>query len=307
MKYTISKLPKSRVRLSVELPAEDLALAKEKAIETLGKQIRIEGFRPGKAPKDVVVGRLDSAMVLEEAGFSLLNKTFREIVAKEHLDVIGEPSAQIMKLAEDNPFSYRLEVDVIPAIILPDYKALSSKIKKRSSAVEEKEVDGALAWLREQRKKEDGTIPDLSDEFAKSLGGFASLDALRASIREGLAKEKETLNSQIARQEALEKIVLACRFDIPASMLEREQSQTKDEKEAEKRVRSFLVLREIAKKESLAPTTEEIDKEVSAILRRYPDARGASEHIDPDQLRLYTEEALTNEKTFQFLETYISL
>lgn len=325
MKYTISKLPKSRVSVFVEHSTEELARAKERAMETLAKHTHVEGFRPGKAPKDVVAGRLDSAAVLEEAGFSLLNQTFREIVGKEHLDVIGEPSAQILKLAEGNVFSYRVEVDVVPAIVLPDYRTIASKIKKRSSVIEEKEVEGALAWLQEQRKNDGGTLPELTDEFAKSLGGFESLGALRASIREGLAKEKQTLNSQIARQEALEKITLACRFDVPASMLERErrsiaeraqnageQSKTKEEleasfaKEAERRVRSFLVLREIAKKESLAPTKEEVDREVNAILQKYSNAP-APEHIDPAQLRLYTEEVLTNEKTFQFLETYIPL
>ncbi|MBI2003015.1 MAG: hypothetical protein HYS76_00295 [Candidatus Wildermuthbacteria bacterium] len=326
MKYTLTKLPKSRVRLAIEHSPQELAEAKEKAVEQLGRQVRVEGFRPGKAPKEVVEGRLDPAAVLEEAGFSLINRTFRDLVKKENLDVIGEPSAQILKLAEGNPFSYRVDVDIIPAIALPDYKVIASRVKKRSATVEEEEIDGALEWLRQQRKKEDGTLLDLSDELAKSLGGFESLDALRASVREGLTTEKQTMNAQIARQEALENITAACRFDIPASLLEREQlrmaervrqpegqEKTKEElaksfeKEAEKRVRSFLVLKAIAKKEAIAPTAEEIQKETDALLQHYPDAKTATERIDPLQIRLYTEDVLTNEKTFQFLETFISL
>lgn len=169
-------------------------------------------------------------------------------------------------------------------------------------------------------------FPELNDKFAKSLGNFESLEALKRSIKEGLGLEKERAESLRLRNEILDKIGQLTKCEIPEALIREKQNQmldnsknkvkeqlkiawqdylkkiNKTEKEildsflleARKRIRNFLILREIGKREKIKVSEQEVKKEAGKILTREP--------LDLEKLKDYTKEALRTEKTWALLE-----
>ena len=351
MNSSQKKLEKSEVEIDIELSAEELEAYREDALAVLGKDMRVEGFRPGHAPSQVVERKIGESSVLEKMARSAISESYTNFIQQEGLDVIGDPEVQILKLAPGNPFEYRIRVAVLPEIELPDYKKLAGEKERKKVTVEEKEVQDALEWLQKSKKEDVAGATDLkmanpadvsankeelSDEFAKSLGNFENLAALKESVNEGLQHEKEMQETDRLRQEIIENITEEARMEIPDILIEREKAvllenvkkgigsvmqmefedylqksgKTEQEllesfaSEAEQRVKKFLVLREVARREQIAVTKEEIEEEANNILAHYKDASSASKEIDPLKLREYTEGVIRHEKTLQFLQQF---
>ena len=236
-----------------------------------------------------------------------------------------------------NPFVFKITVAVLPVVGLPDYRDIASQIEKKKIVLDEKEIEQALKWLQHSRRKEDGAIPELTDELAKTFGRFESIEDLRKSVREGLQMEKEMQEQQRLRQEILEKIAEKAIIQIPAVLIEKEkehlleqlkqgvqetlgmefdeylrkENKTEEElrisikEDATKKVKGFLVLHELAKKENITATEQEVTKETDRALRQYlptENTKKKQAQIDPDQLKQSVQGTIINEKIFQLLE-----
>ncbi len=160
------------------------------------------------------------------------------------------------------------------------------------------------------------TIPEASDEFAKSLGKFNSIEDVRKNIAEGLALEKEQKESEKRHIKMLDKIVTDSKMDLPEifvtktldGMLEElrqtiEQAGEKMDKAreglrvaAEKRVAANVVVHELAKIENLEPKKEEVEEESKYHVQ---ESRG----VDADKFYDYIYGILLNRKVFEFLDS----
>ena len=192
---------------------------------------------------------------------------------------------------------------------------------------------GEKVWVRviSVQKME---LAELNDEFARNLGKFENLVALKQNIRNGIKAEKEREETQKFRQEILDQIVEKSKMEIPDILVEwqknkyfenfkndvREKLQMnlddylkkikKTEEEiiqsirgsALAQVKNSLVLREIQKKENILVSPEEVEKEISEFLKSSPDAEKMNGEIDQKNLRSYTEEIIKQEKTFARLD-----
>ena len=176
-------------------------------------------------------------------------------------------------------------------------------------------------------------LPELTDEFAKNLGNFSSLEALKINIREGIGQEKKEKENQRIRMIIIEKIADRATIEIPEILVERELDKMLDElkssiaqmgmkwedyllhikknpeelrkewhEEAQKRVRIALSLREIANREKIDPTEEEIKERADQYLAQFKTAKQAEQSIDPEELQEYARGILRNEKVFEFFE-----
>lgn len=336
MTFSKKKLPKSQIALEVKLDPEEVGNHRPKAIEALARELRIEGFRLGHVPSAIAEKHLGDEAILKEAARLAIGEAYIGIIRQENLDVIGEPEIQITKLAQGNQLEFRVQVALLPAIELPNYKKIAGQSSRKKVAVEEQEVEKTLTWLRESRKTTDGATPELTNEFAQGVGNFKDLETLRASVKEGMQYEKEGQEKERLRQEIIEKIADQSKLEVPEVLLEREknvllgqvkqgvaqtlqisfeeylQNVKKTEKEvfdsfaqeAEKRVKRFLVLRQIASQEKIGPEQEEIEREMNTILQHYGNAQQGKQKLDPARLREYTEGVLRHEKTLQFLEQF---
>lgn len=155
MQIEIKKLPKSRVEISFELTAEELEPFIEKAVLNASQNVKIEGFRPGKAPRDLIERKIGQATLYEEAAELAVRKTYVSAVLEKNLNVIGQPEIQVLKLAPGNPFNFKATAAVLPEIKLPDCKTIAGETKSRAKPadVPEKEFSEALEYLRKSRAK----------------------------------------------------------------------------------------------------------------------------------------------------------
>lgn len=154
MKVTKGEIIKSQIELSVELPAEEFKTYIERGAESISKDVKVEGFRPGKVPYDVLKQKIGEMAILEEASRIAINKTIDQAM-KDNLgerEPVGQPQVDVIKLAPDNPLEYKIKVSLLPEITLPDLKA--ARVKVKTIEVDEKEVQKTIDQIREMRVKE---------------------------------------------------------------------------------------------------------------------------------------------------------
>lgn len=147
MHTTVEKLPKSQVKLTIELSVEDMKPFLERAAEDLSKEYKIEGFRPGKASLGIVIGRLGAQAVWEAAAGDAVRRTFVRAVQEHQLPTIGQPHIHVTKLAADNPFSFTAESAVLPEVVIGD--DTSFKAKPTPVTVAPARVEEAIDELRQ--------------------------------------------------------------------------------------------------------------------------------------------------------------
>lgn len=163
MKVTKKDLEKSQIELLVEVSVEELAPFILKGAQSLSKEIKIEGFRPGKVPVDVLKQKIGEMAILEEASRLFINKQIFTIIDENLKDkeIVGQPEVDISKLAPNNPMEFKIKVSLLPEIKLGAYKDFafeSNKVK-----VEESEIQKVLNDLLEMRAKE-----KISDQAIKN-------------------------------------------------------------------------------------------------------------------------------------------
>ena len=155
MDYKIEKTSKSKREIEVTVSPEEMEEYLEKAARKLSSEIEIKGFRPGKAPLNVVKEAVGDERVWHEACHEAINETYPEIVEKESLEVISAPDVEIMKMTVNESLVYKASVSIVPEVELPDYKAKAKKVlsEKKDVKVDPKEVDTAIESIRSSRAK----------------------------------------------------------------------------------------------------------------------------------------------------------
>jgi trigger factor len=154
MQVTKKDLEKSQIELNVELSAAEMAPYIEKGAQKISETVKIEGFRPGKVPYDILKAKIGEMSILEEAAQIAVSKTLDEIIEKNTIGLkpVGQPNVSITKLAPSNPFEFKVVLSILPDIALGKYKDLG--IKPEEVKVEEAEVDKVINDLREMRAAE---------------------------------------------------------------------------------------------------------------------------------------------------------
>jgi trigger factor len=126
MKTTVTELPESRVRVEVEVPAEDVNRGVNRAARSLAREMRLPGFRKGKAPPSLVIQRLGYGAVLEEALRDSLPEWYERALLASGVNPVGDPSIELVSApdAEGDPLGFKLEVGVRPKATLGEYRGL---------------------------------------------------------------------------------------------------------------------------------------------------------------------------------------
>ena len=153
----VEKLANSEVLLSFVVPAKEFDKFLGKAVEDVSKDARIDGFRPGKAPKDMVEKAVGSEKILYEGAERAIKKIYVDAILDEKIEAIGEPKIDIKKIAKGDDFEFVATVGVMPEIKIKDWEKAAKKVNKefadKKNEVEEKEVDREINFLANQRAK----------------------------------------------------------------------------------------------------------------------------------------------------------
>ncbi|WP_369123134.1 trigger factor [Nocardia blacklockiae] len=168
MKSTVEQLSPTRVRINVEVPFEELKPDFDKAYKALAQQVRIPGFRPGKAPAKLLEARLGRGAILEQVVNDALPTKYGEAVDASEVQVIGRPEIEITKIEDGQELAFTAEVDVRPEITLPEYSTIEVTVDPIS--VEDEDIEQQLQSLRQRF----GTLKGV--ERPVQEGDFVSID-----------------------------------------------------------------------------------------------------------------------------------
>ena len=159
MKINNKKLENAIVELTVAFDVEEWKETQKKALDKLAKKVKIDGFRPGKAPVAMVKARVSKASILEEATDMILQANIVKILDEAKVEPIAQPALSIDKVSKEE-LEVKILVPVKPEVELGEYKGL--EVKKTRVTVTKKEIEEQLANYQSQfaelSVKEDGKV-----------------------------------------------------------------------------------------------------------------------------------------------------
>lgn len=423
----IKKIPKSQMEIKVCVPWGEWKKYIDTAVADFSKEIKIQGFRSGKAPRDMVEKKVGTGALLEAAAQRAIQGTYPKIVIENKIDAIGAPKAEILKLAESNDLEYKVVCAIIPEVAMKPWKNAVEKINKeyakKKYEVSKEEIDKELKniaksrvqHLKVEREAKDGdnvlldfevkrdnvpiengssknhplilgrgvfipgfeeqvigmkageikdfeltfpkdyhdkglagnpaqftvTVnevqerksPELSDEFARSLGKFKDLADMRKSVAEGMEEEKKHEIKEKHRAELIDALIESLQAELPEVLIHEELhkminefdmqlqgmsmtfdqylkqiGKTIDELEKEwepqsiKRIKAALALEEVAKEKEIEIKSEEVEAEMNKTLAQYKKIKDVEKNIDLGKLYNYIKGMMQNEKVLEMLE-----
>lgn len=338
---TVNKKKGSEIELIFEIPTEVTATYRGKALNKLGKNLSIPGFRKGHIPEKVLTDKLGEQAILEEVAGIVMAEAYSAIVEDEKLSVIGQSHATITKLAPGNPIGIKIETALMPEIVLSDYKALAKTVMDKNISVEipDKEVEDLINELRRNKwriehkdQAEKGVVPkeeelpSLDTGNIKAFGNFKDLADFKEKVREGLTQEKKRKVREGRRIEVGENIIKEATISLPNILIESELSTMMTQLKhdvSHMKLTYEDYLKRINKTESdlriewkgkakMRAKLQLVLNEIAKQENIKPDEKKVEREIeqlfikfknaDKNRVRIYVETMLTNEKVFQFLE-----
>ncbi|MPZ65504.1 MAG: trigger factor [Pseudonocardiaceae bacterium] len=128
MKSTVEQLSPTRVKINVEVPFDELKPNFDKAYKKIAQQVRIPGFRPGKAPPRILEQRLGRGVVLDEVVNEAVPAKYREALSSGEVQPLSQPEIEVTNMDEGDLLIFTAEVDVRPEITLPVFGELSVSV-----------------------------------------------------------------------------------------------------------------------------------------------------------------------------------
>lgn len=427
IKSEIKKLPKSQAEITVTVSWDEWEKYIDQAATDYSKEIKIQGFRAGKAPRDMVEKKVGTAALLDAAAQKAVQGTYPKVVVEEKIEAIGKPQAEILKLAEGNELVYKIKTDLIPTATLKPYKSAVEKInkqyEKKTAEVTAEEVDkeieeiakGRVQHVKVDREAKEGdnvildfevkqsgvpiengtsknhpmilgrgvfipgfeenvigmkagdvkdfelsfpeeyhakdlagkpaqftvnvnvveerVTPQVSDEFARSLGKFKDLEEMKKNVKEGMEDEKKNELKEKRRAEIIDALIEVTEVELPHVLIHEELhkmigefemqiqgmgitfdqyltqiGKSLDELEHEwepqaiKRIKAALALEEIVKEKEIEVPNEEVEAELNKTLAQYKQVKDIEKNIDLAKLYNYVKGMMQNEKVLEMLE-----
>jgi trigger factor len=168
VKTDVEELTPTRVKLTVEVPFDELKPNLDKAYKEISQQVRIKGFRPGKVPAPLIDKYVGRGAVLQEAVNDALPELYGRAVEESEIFVLGQPDVEVTELEDGTQFAFTAEVDIRPKFEVPDYDGLEVVVD--DAEVTDEQVDETIGNLRERFASLTGA------ERAVEEGDFATVD-----------------------------------------------------------------------------------------------------------------------------------
>jgi trigger factor len=164
----VETLSPTRVKLTVEVPFDELKPELDSAYKKIGGQVRVQGFRPGRVPARILDQRVGRGVVLEEAVQEAIPRLYGEAVTDAGISPVAQPQVEVTRLDDGVELAFTAEVDVRPEVVLPAFDGLAVTVDPVE--VTDAEVDEQVDALRER-------FASLTDvERPAAEGDFVTLD-----------------------------------------------------------------------------------------------------------------------------------
>lgn len=145
---SVETLSPTKVKLTVEAGFDELKPELDKAYRTIGKQVKVQGFRPGKVPPRILDQRVGRGVVLEEAVNEAIPRLYGEAVEASSITPLAQPAIEVTELDDNTKLSFTAEVEVRPEFTLPDFSSLTVTVD--DFVVSDEDVREQLDGLRER-------------------------------------------------------------------------------------------------------------------------------------------------------------
>lgn len=151
MSVSVERLSENSVKLTIEVTAEEFDIALDKAFTKVVKEVKADGFRPGKMPKTIFIQRYGWESLYNEALQFVFEETYPKAVMETKVYPTNEPKVDLdfATLKKGSGFTYTAEVDVWPEVHLGEYKGI--KVKPMSTRVTKKDVDAEVKKVLENK------------------------------------------------------------------------------------------------------------------------------------------------------------
>ncbi|MGK5557827.1 trigger factor [Actinomadura kijaniata] len=219
MKTDVEELTPTRVKLTVEVPFDELKPNLDKAYKEISQQVRIKGFRPGKVPAPLIDKYVGRGAVLQEAVNDALPELYGRAVEETEIFVLGQPEVEVTELQDGDKFAFTAEVDIRPKFEVPEYDGLEVVVE--TAEVTDEQVEETLGNLRErfaslttvEREAQDGDFATIDlaakidgEEIADAtttgysyeVGSKSSVEGLDDALVGMKAGESKTFTSKLA-------------------------------------------------------------------------------------------------------------
>ncbi len=189
------RLPKSQVGMDIEVPAEVVDATYNRVLSRLAARAKIEGFRPGKAPRELVEARLGPIALREEVVETMVPEVVQQALVKESIEPIDNPDVQVVELERGRPAKLKATISVMPEVTLADVTKLEVE-PQHSHDVTDELVERRLDDMREpmaeitpvEREVRVGDIAviDIEVEVDGKIVDSETRKATEAEVREGV-------------------------------------------------------------------------------------------------------------------------
>ncbi|PIX77502.1 MAG: hypothetical protein COZ37_02355 [bacterium (Candidatus Ratteibacteria) CG_4_10_14_3_um_filter_41_18] len=306
MKIELKELKDCGRELKIEVEKEKVEKEFSALYSHLEKTARIPGFRPGKAPLSIIKTHFREEAREEVLG-KLIPATLKEALEEKNLASIIEPAVSEIDLQEDN-LKYTAYLEVMPEVKLGAYTGLI--IRKEKRKIEEKEVEETLAKTKKSLLVEETSIE--RERQKKEVRKNLELKLVWEEMRE----EEEQLLSQLEKdsqlqvpatlvQRRLSEIASAhfSRLELTGKNNEEKEQIAKDlieklKPQAYRDIKTLFILKEIAEKEKIEATEEEVSERIKQITRLRREAKIEREPENNGEIK----EQLKQEKVFEFIK-----
>ena len=268
MKIEVKKLDSTKCEINIAINGERVKNKFEEVFAQIAKEAKVPGFRPGKAPRDILEKHY-ALNVHEQVLKELVPDVYNQAIAAEKLEVIELPQITDVKL-DRSSLSFKATVEVTPEIAVKNYK--HQLINYQAISVSRDEIKRQMDAVKESHQAE-----ILDDKFSRSLG-YPNLAELEKAVERQIFITKDNHQRQQIENTLIENISKGLEFKLPPGLVER---QTQDmlrqakidlamkglprdkideqeklllegiQPEAKKQVKIYLVLSQIAKKENI--------------------------------------------------------
>src|SRR5438477_547493 len=269
-------LPKSQVGLTIEVPAELVDATFERVLNRLVSKAKIEGFRPGRAPRQLVEARVGPAALREEVVDAIVPQVVQQAMRENSIDPIDNPDVEVIELERGRPARLKATISVMPQVTLGD----TSKLIAPAEAIDvtDEMLERRLEDVREplaevtpverEARMGDVAVIDVEVEADGAVVDSSQVEVPEALVERELVTQLESMERSLGRQ--------GLKLDRYLDYLGKTVPQwAADERpDAEARLKVDLILDEFARREGIDPTDEEVDTFLEEQAPRDEDLKG---------------------------------
>ena len=169
MSLQVEKLEKNMAKLTIEVSAEELDKAMEKAYQKQKSRISLPGFRKGKAPRKMIESMYGKGVFMEDAVNSLVPQEYSKAIADCDLEIVSQPEINVTQMEPGKALIFTADVATKPEVTLGDYKGV--EVPKTEIAVTDEEVD---AEVKKEQDKNSRTV--VVEDRAAANGDITTID-----------------------------------------------------------------------------------------------------------------------------------